>query len=374
MAKTAKKAAPKKKEDPRNRQIAAPSLPYKPRDPKKYRPKIGFIACGGITWTHMTAYKAAGYNVVALCDLIPERMENRRKEFFPKADLYQNYHDLLAREDIQVVDIATHPADRAPILKHALLAGKHVLSQKPFVLDLDYGAELVKLADRKGLKFAVNQNGRWSPAWSYIRQAINKGLLGDIIGAHLSVHWNHNWVKGTSFEKVRHCILYDFAIHWYDILTCFMAPRKARKIYASWEHSPGQISKPKMLGQAAIEYDGAQATLTFDADVYYGGQDRTYIAGKKGTIVALTANGPMEVTLYTPKGYGRAKLEGNWFPDGFHGTMGELLRSIEEDREPYNSARNNLNSLALCFAGVASAETGKPVVPGTVKKLKKEWQ
>ena len=57
------------------------------------------------------------------------------------------------------------------------------------------------------------------------------------------------------------------------------------------------------------------------------------------------------------------------FPDGFHGTMGELLCAIEEGREPSHSARNNLRSLALCYAAVASAETGQPVEPGRVQGM-----
>jgi hypothetical protein len=47
-----------------------------------------------------------------------------------------------------------------------------------------------------------------------------------------------------------------------------------------------------------------------------------------------------------------------------------LLLAIEEKREPSHSARNNLKSLALCFAACRSAETGKPVTPGKVRKLK----
>jgi hypothetical protein len=62
-------------------------------------------------------------------------------------------------------------------------------------------------------------------------------------------------------------------------------------------------------------------------------------------------------------------LEGSWFPDGFHGTMAELLTAIEEQREPANGARGNLHGLALCFAAVASAERHEPVVPGTVRTL-----
>ena len=49
--------------------------------------------------------------------------------------------------------------------------------------------------------------------------------------------------------------------------------------------------------------------------------------------------------------------------------MGELLCAIEEDREPRNSARNNLKSLALCFAAIASSVDGEPKVPGEVRVL-----
>jgi len=249
-----------------------------------------------------------------------------------------------------------------------------VLSQKPFVLDLDFGKKLIRLADRKDVMFAVNQNGRWAPHFSYLRNAIAAGLIGEVFAAHLSVHWDHNWVKGRPFDKIRHCILYDFAIHWFDILHCFMGDKKARKVYASWARSPGQVATPKMLAQVVIEYDKAQASLTFDADVRYGGQARNYIAGTGGTLVSGPEGDVAEqVTLYTPKGFGKPKLRGHWFPDGFHGTMGELLRSIEAGRQPYNSARHDLESLALCFAAVASAETGKPVKPGTVKRLEPGW-
>jgi len=71
----------------------------------------------------------------------------------------------------------------------------------------------------------------------------------------------------------------------------------------------------------------------------------------------------------TARGQASPRLQGCWFSDGFHGTMGELLSAIEEDREPENGARENLKSLALCFAAVASAERRRPVVPGTVRKM-----
>jgi len=352
------------------RRVEAPEVPYRPRDPKRYRPAIGLIACGGITEHHLRAYKAAGYDVVALCNPTEARARARQREFYPKAEVYTDHRELLKRDDIEVVDIATHPAERVGIITDALNAGKHVLSQKPFVTDLDVGERLVELAQRKGLKLAVNQNGRWAPHFSWIRNALGRGLIGEPIAAHLSVHWDHNWVKGTPFERVSHLILYDFGVHWFDILCAFMGERAPRRVFASEAVSPSQKIGVPLLAQAIVEYEGAQASLVFDADVRHGKADETYVAGTKGTI---RSTGPslekQRVSIFTRAGEARPKLEGSWFRDGFHGTMAELLLAIEQRREPSNNARDNLKSLALCFAACASARRGEPMVPGTVRRL-----
>jgi predicted dehydrogenase len=350
--------------------MPAPKLPYKPRDPKHYRPPIGLIACGRITKHHLIAYRRAGYPVVALCDTVVNRARRHRREFFPEAKVYRDYRDVLRRDDIEVVDIAAHPPARAAMMKDALAAGKHVLSQKPFVLDLDVGRRLVDLADRKGVKLAVNQNARWAPHFSYIREAIRAGLIGEVTAAHASVHWDHNWVKGSEFENVKHLILYDLAIHWFDLVTCLLGDRTPKRVFASLTPSPTQRVRPSLLAQTVIEYDGAQASLVFDGDTRFDPLDLTYVTGSRGTITSV---GPdtwnQKVTLTTARGHASPRLQGCWFPDGFHGTMAELLSAIEEDREPSNSGRANLNSLALCFAAVASAERNKPIVPGKVRKM-----
>jgi predicted dehydrogenase len=349
---------------------SAPDLPYQPRDPEGYRPAIGMIACGGITETHCKAYKKAGYNIVALCDLIEERARKRQKQFFPKATVTTDYREVLARPEIEVVDIATHPRERLPLIEAALRAGKHVLSQKPFVLDLDEGERLVRLADEMGVRLAVNQNGRWAPHFSYIRHAVKARLIGDVIAAHLAVHWDHSWTKGTPFEKIHDLVLYDFAIHWFDILSHLLTGRKVRRVAASRSRAVGQPIDPPLLAQAMVEFDGGQASLIFDAFVKYGSLDSTFVGGTKGTIVSAGPDlGRQTVTLTTAKGAASPALEGAWFTDGFHGTMGELLCAIAERREPVNSARENLASLALCFAAIASATDGEPKAPGEVRRL-----
>jgi predicted dehydrogenase len=345
-------------------------LPYLPMDPAHTDFAIGMIGCGGITTHHLTAYRKAKYRVVALCDIRRSAAEARRDEFYPNADVYEDYRDLLQRNDIQVVDIATHPSNRSAIIQDALLAGKHVLSQKPFVLDLDEGEHLVELAEGLGLKLAVNQNARWAPHFSYLRAAVEAGLLGQLAAAHLSVHWDHSWVEGTEFERVRNLILYDYAIHWFDLVNCLFSPRKALRVCGTIARSPWQTIMPPLQGQALIEYDCAQVSLAFDGSTKFAPLDQTYVTGSLGTIVSMgPGNRQQQLTLTTEGGSHTPELQGCWFPDGFRGTMGELLRSIEEDRTPSIDARRNLDSLALCFAAVASADRHEVVVPGTIRTL-----
>jgi predicted dehydrogenase len=348
----------------------APKIPYQPADPKRYRPAIGIIGCGGISKTHLTAYKNAGYNVVACCDLIKDRAVARRDEFFPQAEIYTDYREVLARKDIEVVDLATHPKQREELIEASLKARKHVLSQKPFVIDLDKGLKYGELAKKMGVKLAINQNGRWAPHFSYIRQAVQKGVVGDVLSVHMSVHWNHDWITPTPFNEVKHIMLYDFAIHWFDIFMQFTGGKNAKTVYATETFAAGQKSKQQLLAEAMIEFDGGHASLVFDGFQQFGNWAHVHIAGTKGTIHATgTDIGKADVTVTTKKGVAKPDLSGNWFNDGFHGTMGELLCSIEQKREPITNAFDNVRGLEVCFAAIKSAETGKPQKVGSVRKV-----
>jgi predicted dehydrogenase len=341
-------------------------LPRKPRYPKRH--KLGLIGCGGISQYHLTAAQSFGVEVVALADVNRTAAEKRRDEFYPKADVYTDHRELLARDDITVVDIATHTAIRPGQTHEALVAGKHVLSQKPFVADLNEGRRLAALAKRKGLKLGVNQNGRWAPQFAALLAAVRQGLLGEIHTLDMSLAWDHTWCRGSKFEELHHLILSDFAIHWFDIVANVFDGRKARSVFANTAYAPKQDMKPPMLANAVVNYGDGLATLGFSAYQSLAPQEYLCCVGSMGTLRgAANICNLTELALTTKRGAVTIPLTGTWFPDGFRGTLGEFLRSIEEDREPSISATNNLRSLELCFAALASADTGQPVKPGRAK-------
>lgn len=349
--------------------VLAPELNYHPPRPRSYAPRIAMVGAGGISAAHLDAYRKAGYDIAIICNRTLAKAEARRDAYFPAAEVSDDIDAVLNRSDIGVVDITTHPAERLAMIETAVRAGKHVLSQKPFVLDLDAGLRLADLASANHVKLAVNQNGRWAPHFAYMREAVRRGLIGEVISCHTSVHWNHGWIKGTPFETMDDLVLYDFAIHWFDFLVSIVGDR-ARSVFAGRARAKGQDVAPPLLAEALVGLDGGQASLVFDGAARFLPLDRTYISGTLGSLAASGPNlGDQAVEIATAAGVGKPRLEGTWFNDGFEGAMGELLCAIEDDREPLHNARDNLASLALAFAAIASAHLGVPIVPGAVRSL-----
>lgn len=354
----------------RSGEIPAPFLPYLPRLPKAYRPRIGLIGAGGVTEYHLRAYRKLGLQVCVICDLELERARKRRDEFYPDATICSDFSQVLSHSDVELIDAALHPEHRAGVIEAALRAGKHVLSQKPFALDLDGAERLSDLAERHNVKLAVNQNGRWAPHFAYALAAVRAGWLGELGSVDFNLAFDHSWTIGTPFEDIHHLVLYDFGIHWFDLAACFLRARELTSVYAKVTRTPYQKARPPFLASVIIEAEGAQVRMAFNAAVNFGQVDRTLLAGSNGT---LESTGPslseQRLRLITSQGTAAPELTGTWFENGFQGTMCELLCAIEEGREPENSARNNVRTLSLCFAALCSANLGQPVVPGTVRKL-----
>jgi predicted dehydrogenase len=341
--------------------IPAPALAYRPPMPRDKSMPIGLIGAGGISFAHLDSYKKYGLNVVAICDRHLDRATTRRDASYPNALATDRIEDVIGAPGISVVDITVHAKDRAALIRRALEAGQHVLSQKPFVHDLAVGRLLVELAAEKRLQLAVNQNGRWAPHLSYIREAVAAGLVGAATGVHVAIQWDHSWIAGTPFAAMDHVILEDFAIHWFDFLVSVIGDR-AERVFATVGRAEGQTMHAPLLAQVLVAYPGGQASLVFDANAAHGAADTTVVVGTKGTLRSAGPDlGRQTVKLTTGAGVATPELIGTWFNDGFAGTMGALLVAIETGKEPIHSARGNLAALRLSQAAIESAETGRPV-------------
>ena len=247
--------------------VPLPDVDFRPPPLGTNPPSVGLIGCGGISRTHLRAYRSIGLEVVALCDLDAQLAERRRAEYCPDAVVYADAEELLAT-GVEVVDVATRPAERAPIIEQAIAAGCHVLSQKPFATDLATARHLVAAADAQGVRLAVNQNGRWAPHWAYARRLVATGALGAVRSVHLDFHWH--WTPSTEGLDERSAagfLLLDYGIHLFDFVHCLAGDARPRAVatVVSRERTLDGNGVPG-LASTIIDFGGSQAVVSMNAD------------------------------------------------------------------------------------------------------------
>lgn len=121
----------------------------------------------------------ANSSLVACCDL----SEARRKaiaDLYPDVRLTDRYADLLEATDVDAIVVATPARTHYDMAKQALLAGKHVLVEKPLAMNSRDAEELIELAESKSLTLMVGHTFLYSPAVHSLKEAIDNGTLGDI--------------------------------------------------------------------------------------------------------------------------------------------------------------------------------------------------
>jgi predicted dehydrogenase len=349
----------------------AAELDYRPSFPEAYRPGIGVIGCGGVVRTaHLPGYVRYGQRVVGVYDVRPEATDGVCEQFGVET-VFGDLDQLLSHPEIEIVDIATHPVVRPALVRQALAAGKHVLAQKPFANDLQTARELVEEGERLGLEIAVNQNGRWAPAWRAATLLVEEGAIGDVVAVTHLYHHDYRFTLGTVFDELEHLVLYDYSIHWFDITRCWLDGKTVAAVRAREYRIPSQPSESKSPwgAWATIDYeDGASGLIRSVGCAETSRPHKAFwIHGSLGTIRgAVLGSGPTpgseSLELELDGRTTRFALDGSWHTDGFAGALGELVTAVAEERTPYNSARHNLLSLELALAACRSAESdGGPV-------------
>ncbi len=144
--------------------------------------KVGLIGIGGISrCVHIPFYqKATDVEVVAACDIIPERAEALKKECFPGIEVFADYKKLLARKDIEAVDICTPNYLHSEIAIAAFKAGKHVFCEKPDAVSPKKAQAMADAAKAAGKTLMVMRNNRFADPSAYAKKFIDEGRMGDI--------------------------------------------------------------------------------------------------------------------------------------------------------------------------------------------------
>ncbi len=160
---------------------------------------IGIIGCGNISTAYLELaplFKAL--EVRAVADIAPAAAEAQAKAFGLRAE---GVADLVRASDIDIVVNLTVPDAHFEVSRRVLEGGKHVYSEKPFVLTLDQGEALRDLAARKGLRIGSAPDTFLGGAHQLARATLDAGRIGKVIGgtAHVMSHGMEAWHPNPDF-------------------------------------------------------------------------------------------------------------------------------------------------------------------------------
>ena len=145
--------------------------------------KVGIIGCGGIAnKKHMPALKkVADCEMVAFCDIVPERAEVAKVKFgTPDAKVYTDYKELLADPEIEVVHVCTPNRAHSFITVDALDAGKNVMCEKPMAINTEEAQKMLDAKARSGKLLSIGYQSRFRDDAVFMKQEAESGTFGDI--------------------------------------------------------------------------------------------------------------------------------------------------------------------------------------------------
>lgn len=116
---------------------------------------------------------------------VVERSKEDSKEKYPEATIYRSVEEMLEHADIDLVVVNTPVQTHFEYVKMALEAGKNVIVEKPFTVNVSEAEELIRLAEEKGLFLSVYQNRRFDRDYLQVQKIMNEGKLGSIKEAEI---------------------------------------------------------------------------------------------------------------------------------------------------------------------------------------------
>ncbi|MDO5327088.1 MAG: Gfo/Idh/MocA family oxidoreductase [Clostridia bacterium] len=187
------------------------------------RLRVGVIGCGSISGTHFHALRNTEFaKLAAVCDIRPDRMEKAAKEQGVKGFL--DWRELAAQPDIDAVHVCVPHYLHAEISIGALKAGKHVLCEKPMGMTLKEAQAMEQAARESGKTLTVCFQNRYNGASQRIKQIIDGGELGQVLGGSGFVCWDRDGAYYTNsgwrgkWETEGGSVLINQSIHTLDLM------------------------------------------------------------------------------------------------------------------------------------------------------------
>jgi predicted dehydrogenase len=329
------------------------------------------IGCGFFAINHLHGWRdATGAEIVAICDRSAERLKIAGEQFGIAAR-YQDAAEMLGKEKLDFVDIATTAPTHRLLAELAASHKLAVICQKPFAPTLEDAKAIVTVCAKAKVPLMVHENFRWQSAIQKVKQVAVSGEIGDLFWGRVSFRSAYDVFSGQPYlAEGKRFIVEDLGIHALDV---------ARFLLGDVENVSARIKRvnPNIKGEdvATILLDhGDGVTCVIDCSYATKLETEAFpetlieLDGSKGS---LRLRQGYKLAVTSPKGTRHEDASPpllRWASKPWHNIQ-ESVALIEQHwveclaigTEPQTSGRDNLKTFALVEGVYQSAASGQTV-------------
>lgn len=352
--------------------------------------KIGMVGVGAISGIYLKNITSCFQEIelVAVCDLIRERAEKAQEEYkVPK--IYDNMYDLFADPEIEIVLNLTRPYEHFEVTKAALLAGKHVYSEKPLAATLEEGRQLTELAEEKGLLLGGAPDTFMGAGIQTCRKLIDDGYIGDPIGASafMICRGHESWHPDPAFYYQHGGgPMLDMGPYYVTALVNLLGGVSSVIGVTKASYSQRVITSQPHCGEIVdvqvptyvtgiLNFDnGATGTIFTTFDVCYKDSARLEIYGSQGTLFVPDPNtfgGPVKLLRREDNEVKEIPLCFDYAENSRALGLADMAKSLRSGRESRTSWHQTYHVLEIMQSFEKSSNSGA-VVPIQSKYVRSE--
>lgn len=335
--------------------------------------RAGLVGFGAWGQHHANAIKVTeGVDLVAIAAR-SDSSTAAAKEAYPDADVYSDFNELIARDDLDFIDVAVPSHLHHAVATAVLGSGKHLLLEKPMGVSLDECDDMIRLANENKCLFAVGHELRLSSMWGKAKSMIDEGFIGDPLYALVELSRNpyRQGADGWRYDidRVGSWILEE-PIHFFDLARWYLeAAGQPESIYAT--ANSRQPDHPELHDNfsAVMHFTGGAYAVVSQTLAAFEHHQTIKITGTKGALWA-SWSGAMDRTRH-PTFSLRAFNGGEVVNVSIDKPTGELFeledqiaRMVDAIRDGvplHCSAEDGRWSVAMCLAAEASVKAGTKV-------------
>lgn len=301
------------------------------------------------------------WTVVALADVSPEALHAAGEAFgVPVAARFASAEAAFEQTPADAALVVTPPETHRAVSVAALRRGLPLFSEKPLAASLSDGVAVLAAARASGATLMVGQGRRWLPHITAMRDAVAGGLIGDL--GYVTCQFRIPFRFGGWRETMPEVLIEDLAIHHFDSIR-FITGRNGVRVFAhsfrpAWSWYSGNACASvdiTLAGGIPVQYFGSWVARgprsSWDGELIVVGSEGALLLREDETLWHYAGEEETPQPLALP----------HFEPGGLARGLDLFTAALRGEAPPQPDGEDNIHSLALTSAAVASSRSGQPV-------------